>query len=162
MRTGRLQLMRIERATPADLPAAEQLLAAAGLPLEGAAEALSRGIFARDGERVVGAAGLERYGESGLLRSVVVAPDRRGTGLGRDIVREAERLARQDGIRDLYLLTETAVGWFPRLGYEVVDRPVAAAAVGQSIEFTTVCRDTGVAMRRRLGSPGAGDAAPRG
>jgi len=31
-----------------------------------------------------------------------------------------------------------------------VDRPVATAAVGESVEFTTVCKDTGVAMRRRL------------
>ena len=86
----------------------------------------------------------------GLLRSVVVAADRRGTGLGREIVAAAEDLARDDGVRDLYLITETAIDWFPRLGYEVVDRPEAAAAVGESIEFTTVCRDTGVPMRRRL------------
>ena len=63
----------------------------------------------------------------------------------------AEALAREEGVRDLYLLTETAVGWFPRLGYEPVERSLAAAAVGESIEFTTVCRDTGVPMRRRLG-----------
>ena len=87
---------------------------------------------------------------SGLLRSVVVAPELRGTGLGRGIVAAAERLARDEGIGDLYLLTETAIDWFPRLGYEVVDRAVAAAAVGESIEFTTVCRDTGVPMRRVL------------
>ena len=58
--------------------------------------------------------------------------------------------ARREGIRDLYLLTETAIDWFPRLGYEVVDRAVAAAAVGESIEFTTVCRDSGVPMHRSL------------
>jgi amino-acid N-acetyltransferase len=99
---------------------------------------------------VVAAAAVERYGSAGLLRSVVVAPERRGTGLGHEIVSAAERLARDEGIRDLYLLTETASDWFPRLGYEVVDRAVAAAAVGESIEFTTVCRDTGVPMRRTL------------
>ena len=86
----------------------------------------------------------------GCSARVVVAPDRRGTGLGREIVAAAEDLARADGVRDLYLLTETAVDWFPRLGYEVVDRPVATAAVGESVEFTTVCKDTGVPMRRRL------------
>ena len=81
----------------------------------------------------------------------MVAPERRGTGLGRKIVAAAESLARETGISDLYLITETAVDWFPRLGYERVDRPAAVAAVGESIEFTTLCRDTGIPMRRVLG-----------
>ena len=76
--------MRIERAVPADIPAVEALLSAAGLPLEGAAEALTAGVVARDGDAVVAAAALERYGEAALLRSVVVAPALRGTGLGRE------------------------------------------------------------------------------
>lgn len=144
--------MRIERAVPADAAAVEALLASASLPLEGAAEALSTGVVARDGDRIVAAAALERYGDAGLLRSVVVAADRRGTGLGREIVAAAESLAAAEGIRDLYLLTETAADWFPRLGWTVVERPVAAAAVGESVEFTTVCRDTGVPMHRRVPS----------
>jgi amino-acid N-acetyltransferase len=142
--------MRIDRATPADTPAVEDLLRDAHLPLEGAAHALSRGVVARDDDVIVGAAAIERYGPAGLLRSVVVAPDRRGTGVGRQIVAAAEALARDEGMRELYLITETAETWFPRLGYEVVERPVAEAAVGDSIELTTVCRDTGVPMRRRL------------
>ncbi len=147
--------MRIERASASDIPAIEALLAAAGLPLDGAAQAFGLGVVARSvapgsAASVVAAAAVERYGASGLLRSVVVAPEVRGTGLGREIVAAAERLARDEGMGELYLLTETAVDWFPRLGYEVVDRAVASAAVGASIEFTTVCRDTGVPMRRAL------------
>ena len=142
--------MDIGRAVPADVPAVEALLSAAGLPLDGAADALSCGVVARDVGTVVAAAALERYGDAALLRSVVVAPERRGTGLGGGIVASAEALALAEGVRDLYLLTETAVDWFPRLGYEPIDRAVAVAAVGESVEFTTVCRDTGVAMWRRL------------
>lgn len=142
--------MRVERAAASDVPAVEALLAAAGLPLDGAAEALRLGVVGRDDGAVVAAAALERYGSAGLLRSVVVQPERRGAGAGREIVAAAEALARREGIRDLYLLTETAIDWFPRLGYEIVDRAVAAAAVGESIEFTTVCRDTGVPMHRSL------------
>ena len=143
--------MRIERATESDTPAVEALLAAAGLPLEGAVEALSMGVVARDGEAVVGAAAVEPFGSAGLLRSVVVAEPLRGTGVGRELVAAAEDLARERGLRDLYLLTETAAGWFPRLGYAVVSREEARAAVGDSIEFTMVCATTGVPMRRTLG-----------
>ena len=68
------------------------------------------------------AAAIERFGDDGLLRSVVVAPDHRGSGVGQALVAAAEALAREAGIRDLWLLTETAIDWFPRLGYEVVER----------------------------------------
>ena len=143
-------MTRFERARPSDLPAVEALLSAANLPLAGAAEAFETGVVARDGGAVVGAAGVERYGPAGLLRSVIVAPDRRGAGLGRDLVAAAEDLARREGIRDLYLLTETAIDWFPRLGYSVVPRGEAAAAVGASLEFTTACPESAIAMRRAL------------
>jgi amino-acid N-acetyltransferase len=143
--------MEIDRPTAAQIEAVEGLLLAAGLPIDGAAEALPDGVVAVDGGRVVAAAAIERFGSAGLLRSVVVAEDRRGGGLGRTIVTAAEDRARDLGLDELFLLTETAVEWFPRLGYEPVDRPEAAAVVGESIEFTTVCRDTGVAMRKRLG-----------
>jgi amino-acid N-acetyltransferase len=142
--------MRIQRSSPADVPAVEALLTAAGLPLEGVAEALAVGVVARDADAVVGAAAVEPYGRAGLLRSVVVAESRRGTGLGHQLVAAAEAVARDEGIEQLYLLTETAADWFPRLGYEVVDREEAREAVGQSIEFTMVCATTGVPMRRRL------------
>ena len=101
--------MAIERAEPSDPPAIEQLLATAGLPLDGAAGAFENGVVACEGGAVVGAAAIEFYGSAGLLRSVVVAPVRRGIGRGRDLVTAAEGLARREGVRELYLLTETAV-----------------------------------------------------
>jgi amino-acid N-acetyltransferase len=142
--------MRIERANPSDLPAVGALLASAGLPLDGVALAFETGVVARESDAIVGAAAGERYREAGLLRSVVVAPERRGTGLGRELVAEAERLARDEGVAALYLLTETAIDWFPRLGYVVIPRDEAATAVGGSIEFTTACAVSAVAMRRDL------------
>jgi len=145
--------MEVGRAMPSDVEPVETLLSAAGLPLDGAREALALGVVGREDGRVVAAAAIERYGAAGLLRSVVVDEDARGSGLGHAIVAAAEDLARAEGIGDLYLLTETAIDWFPRLGYGVVERPAAAAVVGESIEFTTVCRDTGVPMCKHLGWP---------
>lgn len=142
--------MKVEPPGPADIESVEALLVESGLPLEGAADAIAGGVIGREGGRVVAAAGLERYGDAGLLRSVVVAPHHRGAGLGRAVVAGVEAIARQQGIHQLYVLTETAVDWFPRLGYEPVTRQEAEAAVGASVEFTTVCRDRGVAMRRGL------------
>lgn len=140
--------MHVDRATDVDIPAIEALLSDAQLPLDGAAAAFGTGIIVRDGDRIVGAAALEPYGSAGLLRSVVVAADERGTGVGRLVVGAAEDLARELGLKELYLLTETAIDWFPRLGYSPVDREVVPAAIRESIEFRVLCADSGVAMRR--------------
>lgn len=146
----------IARATPADLPGIETLLAAAGLPLDGIADAFALGVVARAGDGdgdgpLVGAAAVEPYGSAGLLRSVVVAEELRGSGVGRTLVGAAESLARDAGLVELHLLTETAADWFPRLGYEPIDRTEAAAAIGASSEFRTACSVTAVPMRKRLG-----------
>ena len=144
--------MRIDRATAGDATAVEALLRGAGLPLEGAAEALSRGVVARDRGAIVAAAAVERYGDAGLLRSVVVAPERRGSGIGARLLAASETLASELGIDKLYLLTDTAEEWFASLGYERTEREHVPARVRSSIEFTTACSDTAVAMKRRLGS----------
>ena len=144
--------MHVERARPADVQAIEGLLTAAALPLDGAAEALETGVVARDGEAIVGAAAIEPFGDAGLLRSVVVAADRRGSGIGASLVGASETLASELGIDELYLLTDTAEAWFARRGYERTEREHVPERVRSSIEFTTACSDTAVAMKRRLGS----------
>jgi amino-acid N-acetyltransferase len=143
-------LMVIVRASPADYPAIAGLLAEAGLPLEGAEEAFGTGVVARDADRLVGAAAVELHGDAALLRSVVVVPDLRGTGLGGALVTAAEAVAAEAGARTVYLLTETAAAWFPRLGYTPVAREDISGAVIDSVEFTTACSDTAVAMYRHL------------
>ncbi len=142
--------MHLERSTELDWPAIEELLVAGGLPLDGAREAFATGLVGRDAGRLVAAAAIEPHGASGLLRSVVVDDARRGEGLGRTIVAASEARARELGIGELYLLTETAAAWFPRLGYEAIDRSQVPAALTSSVEFTTTCPTSAIAMRRTL------------
>ena len=142
--------MVVLRAVPADYPDVAEALTEAGLPLEGAESAFGTGVVARDGDRLVGAAAIELYGDAALLRSVVVVPDARGGGLGRAVVDAAEGLAAQRGAREAYLLTETAADWFRRLGYQAIGRDDVPGSVATSIEFTTACATTAVAMRRQL------------
>ena len=56
--------------------------------------------------------GLELHGTSALLRSLVVHPDVRLTGIGKMLVEHAETQARARGVRAMYLLTTTASGSF--------------------------------------------------
>ena len=142
-----------EHPTEADWPAIERLLTESGLPLEGLEIAHPTAVVARTeapGRSIVGCAAVERYGSFGLLRSVCVAPDHRGTGLGRELVAATERLAAEQGISDLYLLTETAVDWSPRLGYQPTTRAAVPAAVAASPEFTTACPQSAAVLYKRL------------
>ena len=99
------------------------LLESAGLP----ATDITRGglqdfIVALDAGEIIGAAGLERHGEHGLLRSLVVAPDWRGHGLGAALVEAVEAKARLQGVRSLSLLTGTAAPFFAVRGYAAITR----------------------------------------
>jgi amino-acid N-acetyltransferase len=140
----------IRRARPDDYPAIQGLLAAANLPLDGVPEAFQTGFVAEDDERIVGAAALECFEEGGLLRSVVVDPSRRGSGLGQRLTAATLELARGLGLPAVYLLTTTAEGFFPKLGFEATSRAAVPASVQQSIEFRAACPATAVAMALRF------------
>jgi amino-acid N-acetyltransferase len=143
-------LMRIEPATDADLPSIKSLLVANALVLDGADQAFETGVVARADGAVVGAAAVELYGEHALLRSVVVDGSHRNQGLGRRLVAGAEALARSRSARDAYLLTESAVDYFRQLGYTPIDRGQVPGQLSESVEFTTACADSAVAMVRTL------------
>jgi amino-acid N-acetyltransferase len=103
-------------------------------------------VVARRSAQVIGCAGLELYSESALLRSVAVALPVRGTGLGQALTWAALDLARGRGARRVYLLTETAEGFFPKFGFAPVERGAVDPAVLASEEFKTLCPVSAVAM----------------
>jgi len=104
-------------ARPEDIPTVEKLLTAEWLPPMQIAEFLPTFWVLNGGEAVVGAAGLESYGEAGVLRSVVVAPELRGTGRGDLLVQTALAEARRQGLRRVYLFTMSAMPFFARYGF---------------------------------------------
>jgi amino-acid N-acetyltransferase len=87
----------------------------------------------------IGAAGLETYGNAGLLRSVVVAPAARGKGWGQQLVENRLAYARASGIERVFLLTTTAPRYFERLGFTIAMRSEAPVALAHSREFASVC-----------------------
>jgi arsenate reductase len=126
----------------------EALLLAAGLPILGVDEHFASFVVAKDGGRLLGAAGLELHGEDALLRSVVVAAEAKGTGLGSALTRRMLEDARERGVRAVYLLTTTAETFFPRFGFERVTRAEVPRRVQESREFREACPASAVVMRR--------------
>ena len=141
----------IEPAAPSDYPIVQAMLSDARLPVEDlGATAQVMFLIVRSNTQPVGAIGLERFGNAGLLRSLVVAPQHRLRGLGRELVHALEQHARASGITDLVLLTETAVTFFARLGYSAISRDQAPPAVTRSAEFRTLCPATAACMTKHL------------
>ncbi|HEX6627360.1 MAG TPA: arsenic resistance N-acetyltransferase ArsN2 [Gemmatimonadaceae bacterium] len=143
--------MKIRKARKSDLPAVEQLLTASKLPLEGVRDHFADFIVAEDNNGIEGAVGLEKYDSVALLRSAVVAPEHRGSGVGRRLVEQVLERAEEDGIDELYLLTTTAEKYFPRFGFAPTTRAAVPRELKSSAEFRGACPDTAVVMKRRLG-----------
>ncbi len=127
-------------ARPAELASIQRLLTDAGLPTSDLTTAMLDGfvVAERDG-RLVGVAGVEVRADEGLLRSVAVARDQRGTGLGLALVRDRIAWARRRELRVLGLLTNSAAGFFPRLGFRSVPRDAFPLALRDTAEFREVC-----------------------
>jgi N-acetylglutamate synthase-like GNAT family acetyltransferase len=143
----------IRAATPNDWQAIAELLSMAALPLDGAAEHFHEFVVAERGGVVVGCAGVEHYADVGLLRSVAVVPSERGLGTGASLVSRCISDARAAGLDALVLLTTTAERYFPRFGFDVIDRADVPDAVRASAEFRGACPASAVAMRLVVSEP---------
>jgi N-acetylglutamate synthase-like GNAT family acetyltransferase len=144
-----LLTMKIRNATGSDFPEVEKLLTEGRLPVEGVRENFSSFLVAEEAGTIAGAVGLERYGSAALLRSAVVSPANRGTGIGTQLVESLLQRASEDGIDELYLLTTTAEKYFPRFGFTPTTRAAVPESVKASAEFRGACPDTAVVMSRR-------------
>jgi amino-acid N-acetyltransferase len=121
-------------------PAVKKLLSESGLPIEDITDQHLRHFFGcGSGPELLGLVGLELFGEVALLRSLAVVPARRGAGWGSRLVAHAERHARNQGVKILYLLTTTAESFFLHRGYARIPREDAPAAIRGTKEFAGIC-----------------------
>ena len=151
MRRRRIPDAEIRFAHSDDVAEVVRLLQAAGLPAaDFSDEFIGNFLVATAGPSVVGCIGLEPFANVGLLRSLVVDPDYRGGGLGRLLVSELEAHARRGGIRELWLLTIDADQFFFSLGYRVRKREQAPDGIRRTEEFSLLCPDDAILMKKRL------------
>jgi len=146
----------IRRSTIDDLTGIEKLLTESSLPTAGVEDMLRKDgssffVAETTGNHrgIVGVAGLEVCGENALLRSVAVRPEWRSHGVGKDLVSRVVSDAESRGLNALYLLTLTAERYFPRFGFERVERETVPVAVAETVEFKSACPETAAVMMRR-------------
>lgn len=143
--------MEIRKAVAADLVAARSWLSEAGLPIEDLTpDHMQNFLVTMADHQPVGMIGLEQFGKTGLLRSLIVDPSVRSEGLGAQLVGALERRAAESGVNELWLLTIDADRYFANLGYEAEERSAAPQSIRATDEFSTLCPGDAVLMRKTL------------
>lgn len=140
----------IRDAQPGDLDGVIGLLREAALSIPGVAEHFGDFLVAERDGRLVGAVGLEMRGADAFLRSAVVTPAERGTGIGRALTERIMAAARERGVQTLWLLTTKADGYWTRHGFDYVTRDDVPPSVQASPQFHGACPASAFAMKRSL------------
>ena len=142
--------IRARDARSDDTEAIRDLVAAAGLPLEGLGQ-VDTLLVAELNSTAIGAIALERYGDGErvvfLLRSAVVTPASRGGGIGAALTTAALERVDAEGA-PAALLTETADEYFPRFGFVAVERSDLPTELEASPELQGACPHTARALLR--------------
>jgi amino-acid N-acetyltransferase len=120
------------------------------LPVEDLPAGLDNFFIASDHDNVIGAIGLEKYNNCGLLRSLVVNKDYRNEKIAAKLVRHLEKKAKDLGVDCIYLLTETAPDYFEKKGYEKIKRDEVPAGLQSSSEFSHVCPQSAIVMKKYI------------
>lgn len=135
-----------------DVSEVELLLANSSLPL---ADIRSNdrvqlfGIY--QNANLIGCIGTEIFDETALLRSLAVVSRYKRQGIGTRLVEFLEDFCRQNGVREIYLLTESAERYFARLGYLVSDRRNAPSSIKTTTQFSSLCPTSSTLMHKELG-----------
>ena len=100
--------------------------------------------------KTIGVGGLEIFGNMALLRSVAVSKELQGTGSGTEVVSQIERISKGSGISALYLLTNTASGFFKSRGYQLIHRDEFPEELKQTTQFSGLCPVSAICMKKVL------------
>lgn len=131
---------------PEEFEVFRELLKASNLPADDLNFSRDFLVGYYEGNAMVGTGGLEVHGPFGLLRSLSVKMGIRGKSVGSAITERLLTEARERKMKAVYLLTETARGFFQKKGFEDVPRERVADEVRASTEFSHVCPSTAAVM----------------
>ncbi|HET9714368.1 MAG TPA: GNAT family N-acetyltransferase, partial [Pyrinomonadaceae bacterium] len=139
-------------ASPADLRDILELLSQVELPHDGVAENLGAFLVARDeSSRLIATIGLERHGNTALLRSAAVAPEYQGCGIGSRLTEQVLERATKNGLERVVLLTTTASEFFARrFGFCETSRTVFDTELAGSSEWNLPRCSSAVCMSLEL------------
>lgn len=134
-----------------DLEYAAALLAQSGLPVDDlSVDKLAFTAECDDTNTIQGVIGIEHFGKTALLRSLVIARPARGKGVGALLVSALEGAAAEAGVVEIWLLTIDADDWFTHHGYQSRDRGLAPESIRSTREFSGLCPDNAILMSKKI------------
>jgi ubiquinone/menaquinone biosynthesis C-methylase UbiE/N-acetylglutamate synthase-like GNAT family acetyltransferase len=111
-------------------------------------------LIASFSSETVGIGGIEIHGEYGLLRSLVITNSFQGKGYGKALCKKLIQQAKNKGVNEVYLLTNTASGFFKKLGFEETNRSMAPTAMHNTTEFKELCPISSTCMKKNISGTG--------
>lgn len=143
-------MMVYKKVSVSHLDRVKELLHSYDLPTEDLGSTKIDLFEALDKDMLVGCIGFEQYGNLALLRSLAVDGGHQGKGIGKELVNFLEMYLTENGVSELYLLTETAEVFFNNRGYQSIDRAFTPEALMVSAEISHLCPDSAVLMMKQL------------
>jgi amino-acid N-acetyltransferase len=101
-------------------------------------------------QQLIGIGALTIFQDEAMLRSVSVNKDHQENGVGRSLVQQIIREARSDNLNTLYLLTDTAEGFFKKLGFKTISRKELPVVFDQDILVQSACSLSSAVMKLNL------------
>ena len=139
----------INQVTQNSFSDAVALLKQNNLPTEDITE-LTKLFSIVENDKVIATIGLELYEKIGLLRSFAVDEEYRSKGVGSQLVNFIEDFAKQNGIKEIVLLTTTAAEYFTKRNYQAIHRENIPGEIKNSSEFKSTCPSSAVVMKKLL------------
>ena len=126
-----------------------ELLKKNNLPTEDISDHTKLFVVTHNNE-VTGTIGIEFYDDLALLRSLTVNEELRSKGIGKELVEFIEGYAKQNGAKELILLTTTATAYFSRRAYQTIERNNVPEEIKKSPEFASTCPSSATVMKKIL------------
>jgi amino-acid N-acetyltransferase len=101
-------------------------------------------------EDLVGCIGLEKIGDSGLLRSLAVDQNYRGEGIGFELTKAVLTESIKKSYSEVYLLTTDAEKFFIKAGFYKIIKENSPKAVKETKQYREICSDSAVVMKINL------------
>jgi amino-acid N-acetyltransferase len=140
----------IRPARASDRMAISQLLTSGKLPVQDIDKNLPDFFVGIDNNQIVGVIGLEKYGQYGLLRSMATGASHRNYGIASKLIDRLFQHAKSIGLKEVYLLTETAKDYFTKKGFITLQRNEVPDAIKESAEFSHVCPASATVMNKSI------------
>ncbi len=136
----------VRKAKEQDLLMLQKLLAKAGVREAGIAEHVEHFLVVTDGaNRIIGTVGIEKYEESGLLRSLVLDSTIWTARLSLEFLEVALHYAKEQNISSIYLCSKGTNALFHELGFRPINLEDVPFPIRKSSHFRdNVKKDTRV------------------